>query len=271
MVFKDGFFHADLHAGNLVLLDGNVLGMIDFGVVGRLNRKTQDAIASMLLALATEDYDRLAYEFVDLAPYNRKTNVDQFARDLRELIAPFYGLTMQNVNMGKLLLDSTGVAARHHLVIPSELMLFFKSMVTVEGLGHMMVKDFDLLPYTLEFATELVKTKYDPHRISKDFLSLGRDTSALLTDLPRQLRQLSRKINSPDFALRVQLGQMEDLRKTIDKSASLVFIGLLVSALVLSGTAALFLPGSATILDLPVMTAICFSLAFLLSLLVFRR
>src|SRR5262249_1918420 len=64
MVFKDGFFHGDLHAGNLFILPGNRIGLIDFGIVGRLNRRVQDAIANMFVSLSSEDYERLAYEYV---------------------------------------------------------------------------------------------------------------------------------------------------------------------------------------------------------------
>src|SRR5207253_1470644 len=102
------------------------------------------------LALSREDYDRLAYEYVDLAPFTDKVNVDLFAKDLRELIAPYYGLTLKNVNLGKILLSSSGVAARHHLTLPTELMLFFKSIVSIESIGRRITPDFDFLKYAIE-------------------------------------------------------------------------------------------------------------------------
>ena len=145
MVFRDGLFHGDLHAGNLFIMPDNRLGLIDFGIVGRLNRRTQDAIANMFVSLYSEDYERLAYEYVELAPYNDKIDVDEFARDLQALLAPYFGLSMKNVNLGLLLMRSTAVAAKHHLTLPAELMLFFKSVVTVEGMGRMIADDFDLL------------------------------------------------------------------------------------------------------------------------------
>ena len=147
MVFKHGLFHGDLHAGNMFILPNQKIGLIDFGVVGRLGSKTTDSIAAMFVALATEDYERLAYEYIDLAPYDERINGDQFARDLRSLIAPYFGLTLKNVNLGHLLMDSTSIAARHHVKVPSELMLFFKAIVTVEGMGRQVIPDFDLLPY----------------------------------------------------------------------------------------------------------------------------
>ncbi|RYZ61497.1 MAG: AarF/ABC1/UbiB kinase family protein, partial [Proteobacteria bacterium] len=136
MVFSDGLFHGDLHAGNFFVMPDNQIGLIDFGVVGRLNLKTQAAIANMLLALAREDYERMAYEYVDLAPFTDKVSVDLFAKDLRELIAPYFGLTLKNVNLGRILMTSSSIAAQHHLSVPTELMLFFKSIVSIEGLGR---------------------------------------------------------------------------------------------------------------------------------------
>ncbi len=101
MVFEDGLFHGDLHAGNFFVLPHNQIGLIDFGVVGRLNTKTQTAVANMLLALSKEDYERMAYEYVDLAPFTDRVHVDLFAKDLRELIAPYFGLTLEKCELGK--------------------------------------------------------------------------------------------------------------------------------------------------------------------------
>ena len=120
MVFQDGLFHGDLHAGNFFVMNSHpdtpqqgLVGLVDFGVVGRLNQKTKTAIADMLLALSTEDYERLAYEYVDIAPISEQVDVDLFARELRDLVSPYYGLTLKNVNMGKLLMSSSAIAARH--------------------------------------------------------------------------------------------------------------------------------------------------------------
>src|SRR5262249_15898785 len=157
MVFKDGIFHGDLHAGNLFILEDHKIGLVDFGVVGRLSRKTLDSIANMLVAVATEDYELLTYEYMELAPYSNQTNFDQFTREVRDLLAPYYGMTFKNMNFGKLLMESTSIAARHRIIMPSELMLFFKALVTIEGMGRTIIKDFDLLSYALEFAHDIVQ------------------------------------------------------------------------------------------------------------------
>ena len=233
MVYGDGLFHGDLHAGNVFLLPNNKIGLIDFGVVGRLNRKTQSSIANMFLALADEDYDRLAYVYVDLAPFTERIDVDQFAREIRNLIAPYFGLTTKNVNLGRLLMDSTAVAARHGLVLPSELVMFFKSIVSLEGLGQLLLKDFDLLAYSLEFAKDLVQMRVEPRRMVSDATLLAGDMTSLLGALPRQLKQLLRRVNDPDFAVRVRAPEVARLAKALDRASFRMFWGMILSAAVL--------------------------------------
>lgn len=236
MVFVDGLFHGDLHAGNFFVLPENKIGLIDFGVVGRLNSKTKDAIANMLIALSKEDYERLAYEYIDLAPFTERVNVDLFAKDLRNLVAPFYGLTLKNVNMGRILLASSAIAARHHLKVPTELMLFFKSMLSIEALGRKIQADFDFLTFALEFAGEIIRVQYEPAKIMTEFSQAGREAKTLLSALPRQVSFFLRKINSPDHAIKIQINEMENLKHGIVVSFNLLFLGILIGCLLISSS-----------------------------------
>lgn len=233
MVYSDGLFHGDLHAGNVMLMPNNQIGLIDFGIVGRLNRKTQSSIANMFLALAEEDYDRLAYLYVDLAPFTERVDVDEFARDIRDLIAPYFGLTTKNINLGRLLLNSTAVAAHHGLTLPTELVMFFKSIVSLEGMGHTLLKDFDFLSYSLEFAKELVQVKVDPRLMFSEASAAARDVQSLVQIFPRQMKQLLRRVNDPDFSLRIRSEDLKLVKHAIERGSWHVFWGLILGAVIL--------------------------------------
>lgn len=236
MVFSDGLFHGDLHAGNFFVLPNNQIGLIDFGVVGRLSSRTQSAIANMLIALSKEDYERLAYEYIDLAPFSEKINVDLFAKDLRNLIAPYFGLTLKNVNLGKLLLTTSSIAAKHHISVPTELMLFFKSLVGVEGLSKKILNDFDFLTYSLEFAGEIIRLQYEPQKILNDLNQLGRESKNLVSALPRQLSFYLRKINSPDHASKIKVEGFEEFRRSFELSFNLLFLGIIIGCTLLASS-----------------------------------
>lgn len=269
MVFHDGLFHGDLHAGNFFVLPNNHIGLIDFGVVGRLNSRTQGAIANMLLALSKEDYDRLAFEYVDLAPFSDRVNIDIFAKDLRELIAPYYGLTLKNVNLGKILMKSSGIAARHHVQVPTELMLFFKSIVSVEGIGRKIDKDFDFLKYSLEFAGELAKTQFGPQKVANDLSQIARESRAFINALPRQLNFFFRKINSPDHAFKVRIYEIKELKRSIEVSFNLLFLGVIISALILSSSFIFVHQTENHIWGIPTASFVGYVLAMVLGLIAF--
>lgn len=270
-VFVHGLFHGDLHAGNLFVMPDSTVGLIDFGIVGRLNERVRDAIASMFVALYTEDYERLAYEYVDLAPFNDEIDVDEFAKDLQDLLAPHFGLNLKNVNLGRLLMSTTVVAAKHHLVLPSELMLFFKSIITVEGMGRVIQSDFDLLPHALEFTDELVSKKMDTSKLRENALVFGRDSAVLMRTLPRQVRQFVRRINHPDFAFRLSLVELEEVKRSLESSSNLMFLGLVIGSLMISGSATMFVDHGTVIFGIPLLSAIFFGLAGALGLAAFRN
>lgn len=269
MVFQDRFFHGDLHAGNIFILPNNQIGLVDFGVVGRLSLKTRDSIANMFIALAQEDYESLASEFVNLSQSSQLTDSDLFARELRDLIAPYFGLTFKNVNTGKLLMNAASLAARHHIQVPSELMLFFKSIITVEGMGRDIVEDFDVLSQTLEIASEIIKAKYDPQRILHDLTHAMKDSVSLLRELPRQIQYSIRKKNLPNQYQLIKIDELQEFKKSFEISSNLIFLGIVIGSLVLSGSIALDKQKVPIFLDLPLVSTVCFGTSIFLGLIAF--
>ncbi len=236
MVFIDGFFHGDLHAGNFFVFPNNKIGLIDFGVVGRLNSKTQSAIVNMLIALSKEDYTRLAYEYVDLAPFSESVNVDLFAKELQGLISPYYGLTSKHMNIGKILMSSSSIAAQQGLSVPTELMMFFKSIVSIEGLGQKITPDFDFLQFTLSMVSDVAQSQFKPMKFVDEANLLFRESRGFLNTLPRQLNMILRRMNSPDYRTRINVDGVEDLRIAIHVSFNLLFLGVIIAALIISSS-----------------------------------
>lgn len=264
MVFIDGFFHGDLHAGNFFVFPDNRIGLIDFGVVGRLNSKTQSSIVNMLLALSKEDYIRLAYEYVDLAPFSETVNVDLFAKELQSLISPYFGLTMKHMNVGKILMSSSSVAAEHGLTVPAELMMFFKSIVSIEGLGQRIVPDFDFLQYTLTMVGEVAQSQFQPTKFIDEATLLFRESRGFLNSLPRQLNLMLRRANSPDYRTKVEVQGFEELRRSIEVSFNLLFLGIIIASLIISSS--LIYPTTTILMTagMPRLSLVGYALAFIL-------
>ena len=234
MVFVDGFFHGDLHAGNFFVLPDKKIGLIDLGVVGRLNTKTQTAIVNMLIALSKEDYERLAYEYVDIAPYSEDVDVDIFAKELQALISPYFGLTLKHANIGRILMSTSSVAGDHGLIVPTELMLFFKSIISIEGLGNKISRDFDFLKFTLSQVSEIAKNYFQPVVMAQEANHIFRDSRQFLNSLPRQLSLILRRMNSPQYQTRIELSGTKELTHVVSATGRMLFLGLVIVGLLLA-------------------------------------
>ncbi len=236
MVLVDGLFHGDLHAGNLFVLDGGKIGLIDFGIVGRLSQKTTDALGNMFLALVSEDYDGLVYEYLEIGMATDIVDTERFSRQVRELVEPYFGLPLKDVNVGRILLDLMVIATRNNLRMSQDLMLVCKAIVTIEGMGRSIDPDFDILQEMGEFSRVLVKSRYHPDRLSKEFLYLLRDATSLIQTLPRQLKLILRKISNDEWISRVQIEGLKSYEQSQRKGHELLSLSLIIAAVLISST-----------------------------------
>jgi ubiquinone biosynthesis protein len=269
MVFRDGLFHGDLHAGNILVLDQNHLGFVDFGMVGRLSKRVRSSIADMFLALANEDYDRLAYEYIELSTQSVDVDREAFARDLRALLSPFFGLTLKSVNMGKMLLDSSSIAFKHQVYLPSELLLFFKSIVTIEGLGRTIKEDFDILPYVYDFSTEIIKLKYDPGMLAAELTGFYREMISLARIVPSELKNYLRKVNTPGYAKPIEIHGLDEMNRLFSNIARLIFFSILNASLIIGGALCAGLPNMPAYYGVSLLSWVLFGIATLFGFVAF--
>ncbi len=189
MVMHDGLFHADLHAGNLFVLKDGKIGLVDFGIVGRLPRNVQDSVITMFSALVDEDYEILASEYLDLCSSRGPVNLAAMQKELMDLISPYMGMTLAEINIGSLLLQSTTVAAKYSLRVPRELMLLFKAIFNLESLGKNLEPNFDILKLGTKQAKNILAVRYSKERFLHNIVVMGREAQAILERLPSLIKR----------------------------------------------------------------------------------
>jgi ubiquinone biosynthesis protein len=244
MVMLDGLFHGDLHGGNLFamrdpLTGESLIGVIDFGMVGRLSQKARDTFSRMMLALVAEDYETLCYEYAELGAAGTGIDFDGFVREVRNSLSPYMGLSLKDVNIGAVLINSTRVAVKYNIRIPSDWMIVFKAVFTLEGLGRQLDPEFDILAIGNDLVRTVIKDRYSLPRLSKDFAFIARDINALLQVAPRQIRWMFRKFNSNDFAFELKFKETEVIRKQMERSARGMGFSVLVAGLFMASALSL--------------------------------
>ncbi len=239
-VMRDGLFHADPHAGNLMALPDGRMGLIDFGSVGRLSVRSKDAIVNMFLAMLAEDYDALILEYLDLSPAfegSRSTsNIERIQREVAQIMSPYHGLPLSEIPAGKVLMESTRVAFRYHVSLPRDLVLVFKSIMTLEGIGRALDPDFDLVGAASKYARVLFKDRFEPARLGKEALFASRDVSRLLRSAPRQLGESLRQLESGELRLNLRLEDLERYARRQAQATTKVALAILASSLIVCST-----------------------------------
>lgn len=270
-VMIDGLFHGDLHGGNLFILPDNKLGIIDFGIVGRLSQRSRDQLANMVMALLSEDYETLCYEYAELGAGGASIDFDGFQREVRNTLAPYVGLSLNDINIGKVLIEATKIATKYNIKIPGDWMLVFKAILTIEGMGRTLDPDFDLMAAGQDLVKDLVKNQYSMTRITKDLAFVARDIAQLIQTLPRQIRWMFKKFNSNDFAFEIKSPELVEVRKQLDTNGRLASSSVAFAGLMIAGALALNQQGGPQLWDIPVVSLLLLTLGFLFLLaLLFR-
>jgi len=268
-VMADGIFHGDMHGGNMFVLPGDRLGVIDFGIVGRLSQRSRDMLANMVMAIVTEDFETLCYQYAELGAVGPSIDFDAFQREVRNTISPYIGLSVGEVNVGKILVEATRIGAKYEIKVPGEWMLVFKAILTMEGMGRVLDPDFDLIATGQDLIKDLVKNQYSIPRISKELMWVAKDVTSLLQTLPRHLRWMFRKFSANDFALEVHSPELKLLRDDLRINGKRTSLSVLIAGLFIASSIALQHSGGHMLGDYPVLSVIYFVTAILILLRLF--
>ncbi|HCS68718.1 MAG TPA: 2-polyprenylphenol 6-hydroxylase, partial [Rhodospirillaceae bacterium] len=143
-VFRDGFFHADLHPGNLFVMDGGAIGAVDFGIMGRVDKKTRRNLGEMLLGFLTRDYRRAAEVHFEAGWVPRDKSVDAFTQACRSIAEPILDKPQHEISIGRLLGQLFQVTETFAMETQPQLLLLQKTMLTAEGVSRKLYPDTNM-------------------------------------------------------------------------------------------------------------------------------
>ena len=239
-VFDDGFFHADPHPGNMFVMDDGRIGLVDFGIVGRLTEENREAIADTFLAVVNKDFDKLVRQYIDMGFVSDDIDLETFKRgfkaDLVDLIEPLYTKKLGQIKLSDYLERVTGIATRHGLKFPRELILMNKALLTMEGLGRELDPDFDFMEAARPYAHKLVTGKYAPGKIARKIERVAEDQADFYLHLPRHLRTIIRKIINEDLKVNLEIVHMQIFITEFDRSSNRVSFALVITGIIIASS-----------------------------------
>jgi ubiquinone biosynthesis protein len=193
MLYDDGFFHADLHAGNLKIMPGETaedlqIGFIDLGMVGRFNSRLRRRLLYYYNALVRGDVETAARYLVEMARFGEDSDPEGFERAVADLARYFLMRSKQgDLSFARVILESLSLGGRYRVFFPVEMTLMVKALVTFEGVGRTLDPDLDIVGVSQTHVRRIFFDRFDPRTLGRELLASAPEIADLAVQLPKLL------------------------------------------------------------------------------------
>ena len=212
-VFRDGFFHADMHPGNIMVsVEPGTFGRyisLDFGIVGTLTEYDKEYLAQNFTAFFRRDYKRVAELHVESGWVPRDTRIDELEAAIRTVCEPYFDRPLKDISLGMVLMRLFQTSRRFHVEIQPQLVLLQKTLLNIEGLGRELDPELDLWSTAKPFLEKWMLEQVGPKRLWRELRQQAPYYARMLPDLPRLLHEYLRQNTreAPDAELRLLLAE----------------------------------------------------------------
>jgi ubiquinone biosynthesis protein len=238
-LFEDGLFHGDPHPGNILVLPGNRIALLDFGLMGRLTRVQREALVTLIVAVALRDPDSVARILNRIGVPDVHSPIAEFKGDIRAILERYLGLKLEEIRTATLLRDLLDLSVRHRIRIPKEYAVLAKASITVEGIIRKLYPRLDILEIGLPYAKELLLQRFNPGDASSTLMKSLLKLQGLAEDVPAQLTQILIDLEGGKFRVNVHSEAVERVGGQVRAIGVLLFLGLVTTGLLGGGVVAL--------------------------------
>ncbi|OYV80587.1 MAG: ubiquinone biosynthesis regulatory protein kinase UbiB [Ferrovum sp. 37-45-19] len=227
-VFRDGFFHADMHPGNIqVAEDGRYIGL-DFGIVGTLNKTDKNYLAQNFIAFFRRDYARVALAHIEAGWVPADTRPDEFESAIRSVCEPIFDKPLKDISFGKVLLRLFQVSRRFNMEVQPQLVLLQKTLLNVEGLGRDLDPELDLWKTAKPYLEKWMSEQVGVRGLLKAIKHEGGQWVGLIPELPRLIHHSLNQQHSNQFQTDIKAIQQQNQSLQRWLMVILFLMGLLI-------------------------------------------
>lgn len=232
MVFVDGTFHADPHPGNLLIEADGVIGLIDFGMIGHLERRLREHLAVLFVAISRNDADATTSALLGVAEAAGPVDRAALRVDVLRFITLYAGRSLGELRMGALLLRLLTLLRRHRLHLPQDLALLVRMLLLVDGIGERLDPSLDLAAELRPYAARLAAERFSPHSIAARARRAGIDAATLGLELPERLHRLLESIEADGIDVHLRLAQLDPLVARVERVGNRIVVGIITASLI---------------------------------------
>ena len=231
-----GFFHADPHSGNTIVMHDGRVSLVDFGITGYLDDETMQHVAHILLGYAEHDYDMIMDALSGAGLIDDKTmDLKRFRRDLKDMSEPFYGRSLRTISVKDVYNQAMDLVYKHKIRLPRNLLLLFKTFIQTEALGKILGSDASLLEVTRPYAKKLIERSYLTKNILKNLRKEAISMGSHMKLLPKFTHDILKQTAEGKQRLELKHSGFQEINNQFMKGINRLTIGLIISASLIAG------------------------------------
>jgi ubiquinone biosynthesis protein len=251
-LFEDGLFHGDPHPGNLLTLNGPVLALIDFGLVGRVTHQMQEALIALILAVALKDSESVARQLYRLGTADSRANLHTFKKDIDAILNAYLPTSIADVNAKALVRDLLNLAVKYRVKVPREYAILARASVAIEGILRSLYPEMPIGEIFMPYAKKMMAERYNPAHLQENAMKTLLRLQTAASDLPLQLQQIMLDLEAGKFTVTLKNEQVESLNSNLRALAVVAFAGLCACGFII-GSFISFAPKQWEIAGIPVL------------------
>jgi ubiquinone biosynthesis protein len=231
-VLIHGFFHADPHPGNIFVLPDNVICLLDFGMVGAVDRDTRERFVDLVYHIVHQDETQVVRVLMDLTEWDQEPDMRQFESDMADFMAQYFFIPLKALEIGKFMHQLLSVAQRHHLRIAPDIYLMIKTFMLLDGVARRLDPDFDLVAQAAPFVMRARLDRVSPQRIASAAVRQMAEWGQFFEQLPRMLSDMMRMIRQQRIGIQVEHKGLSEMLATHDQISNRISFSIIIAALV---------------------------------------
>jgi ubiquinone biosynthesis protein len=265
-IFIHRFFHGDPHPGNIFVMPGEVIGFMDFGIVGRLSPQMARHFDSLLMAIARKDTDRITQGLLRISVIDEEANMDDMQADIAELVDRYYGISLNQFEVSELVREVSEISVKHRIRMNRQLSLLGKVLAGVEGVGRQLDPDFNIAPLMEPFAMRLITQRFSPKEVLGRASRLVRDYGDLMTILPQDLQIVLDKAKDGKLRIEFKHVGLENIVPELERSTSRLSFAMIIAAIVVGSALIMQSDIGPVLFDIPIIGALGYFIAAIFGL-----
>ncbi len=266
-ILIDGFFHADPHPGNMLVMKDGIIGFMDFGMMGRLDEETREKGIDLFIAVLERNPNKIINEMLNLGITSQEEiDTRSLKIDIKEMLDQYYDKPLKEIILGELISQLVEISIKYHIKMPAEFALLGKSLITIEGIGSELDPDFNLAEIAKPYAKDVILERKSPQRLMVKLLNDLSELYNLVILIPRQLSKTLKKMEKGVFKLEFQHRGLENLINALDKAANRIAYSLILAAIIVGSSLIMQTNKGPIFMGFPVIGVLGFLIAGVLGL-----